>query len=161
MGQWHKKKACYGERHFTANWFVCTVSVVQENVGQLFTLERGRGLRLSGVHSARLEHNELNSTLPSSWPFVLPRLLGRAEAKWKHGEPGRADQSSGDIRCGPNKRECWHESNSADLGRCAREWWNPDWRTGACALVLLYPQWRYGKDSPGCTTWIQPEQFLL
>lgn len=89
--------------------------------------------------------------------FALPRLLGRAGAEWEHRGSGRADQPANDTRCRPNKRKCWHESNSADIGSGAWEWWNPYRRTRACAVVLLYSQWRHGKDPLGCTAWIQPE----
>lgn len=89
--------------------------------------------------------------------FILQRVLGGAGAKWEYRGPGEADQPANTTCCRPNKRKYWYESNSADLGSGAWKWWDPNWRTRACAIVLLYPQRGHGKDPPGCTTWIQPK----
>lgn len=106
---------------------------------------------LSGLHFSVISSPSFLLT------SVLLRLLGWVGAEWEHRSPGCAEQPANDPCCRPNKRKCWHKWNSATLGGSAGEWWNPDRRTRACAVVLLYSQWRYGKDPPGCTAWIQPE----
>lgn len=160
VGQWHKEMHAWMQR--TSNP-LGTVSVVQEIYGSAISIEEGgRGVLVRGMHGAiwiAPKHNKPNiiSAPPSVW-----RLLGRTGAEWKHTVPGRAGQPAIDYTgCRPNKRQCWHEPNSADLGSGAWEWWNPDGRTGACSLIFVYSQWRYGKDPPGCSAWIQPERLLL
>lgn len=87
--------------------------------------------------------------------------MGGAGDEWKQQEPGPAAKLHHTLSC-PGEREWGGESDPSGPGGGARGGGGEsDSGVGACALILLYPQWRHGEDPAGCPARVQPEQLLL